>query len=157
MSTQQLDLFERGFQREVNNAIFHSGEAGAGYVRGSATSKAAAQKIAPKVSRLEGYVLDILARASDAGMTDEEIDREASSVAFAPYVTFPTLRPRRIGLAKPKIGKPTIYEVAPIIRPALVEDSGKTRPTQFGNRATVWKLSEEGRRVTEDRANGERS
>ena len=144
MTVHQLTLDgvnERHFQRLANNAVHHSGEVGVPYQSGSATSKAAAEKIAPKVSRLEGYVLDALHRHPD-GLTDEQIDFVYNDHPIG------TLRPRRIALTQMKLDRKT----GAFIRPALVEDSGETRLTRFGNKAAVWKLSAHGRAVAEDRA-----
>lgn len=143
-------LTERQFRRVLQDELFHHGEVGAPYVSGSSTSKAAAKKIAPKVSRLEEWVLTILYDAEN-GLTDEEIDntawlRNGSRVS--------TLRPRRIGLTHDKWQEATKangYDRR-MIRPALIEDSGETRLTRYGNKATVWRLNEAGRQVAEERA-----
>lgn len=143
MTIEQLTLdgvTRSEFQRLANNAVHHTGEVGAPYVPYSATSRAAAEKIAPKVSRLEGYVLETL-RAHPDGMTDEQLDYANRNCAVS------TLRPRRVALTQMKLDRKT----GAFIRPALVEDSGETRLTRFGNKAAVWKLSAHGRAVAEAR------
>lgn len=86
------------------------------FVRGSDTSKAAADSMAERVTRLEAMVLDVLDCLED-GATDEEIDRCCRLSR--------TLRPRRVAL----------------VRRGLVRDSGRTRVTTSGRRATVWVLA----------------
>jgi hypothetical protein len=88
---------------------------GAPYVPGSATSKAAAAAALPDLGRLEALVLAHITRSAETGATDDEIEvvlglRHQSASA------------RRRGLVQKK----------------LVADSGRTRTTRSGRRATVW-------------------
>ena len=89
------------------------------------------------------------------GMTDEELDTAVSDGSDVP-----TVRPRRIGLGKwiYRDGRKTItspveqyHLLSFLIRRPLVEDSSETRLTRFKNKATVWRLTAEGRRVAEAR------
>src|SRR5262245_4791484 len=83
--------------------------------RHSATSRAAAAAIVGSLSRLRRLVLDALAAAGLAGLTDEEgIDRTGLSPS--------TYRPRRVELW----------------RSGLVVDSGRTRRTASGRNAVIW-------------------
>jgi hypothetical protein len=84
-------------------------------VRGSATSQAAADSIAPLTGRLLLQVLAAFEAAGEAGLTDEE-GMERTKLGGSTY------RPRRVSLVE--AGK--------------VRDSGKTRPTLSGRRASVW-------------------
>lgn len=82
------------------------------YVRGSETSKAAAEAIEPKVPILREQVYAMILDRGAAGMTDEEMQRQLAGN---------TQRPRRVELVKQ--GR---------IRP-----SG-TRKTASGREAVVW-------------------
>lgn len=81
----------------------------------SATSCAAAEAIEPKAGTLRAIVLAFL-RTQSEGATDEQMQVE---LGIGPS----TQRPRRIEL----------------VRAGLVEDSGGTRPTTTGCKATVWR------------------
>jgi hypothetical protein len=82
--------------------------------RHSATSRDAAERIAPRAGTLRQAVLGALL-AAPAGMTDEELQ---DALSMPPS----TQRPRRIELT----------------RAGLVRDSGRTRATKSGRRAVVW-------------------
>lgn len=155
MNAVQLDLLnERQFQRLANNEVHHSGMVGAPYKSGSATSKAAAEKIAPKVGKGEGQVLDALAQYG-FGLTDEEIDRHYG-LQFGQ-----TLRPRRVALSEwvYKVGKEVVrsktqrVDLLPwLVRRPLVEQTLERRKTRSDNLAYVHTLTEAGRAVAEERA-----
>ena len=149
MTIQQLTL-DGGTRPLVPDA---TPTVGAPYVAHSATSKAAAEKIAPKVSRLEGYVLWALTFNKD-GLTDHEIDERNTHNIYAGT----TLRPRRVALSEwvYKVGKeivrskvPRVELVAFLVRRPLVEQTQEKRKTRFGNDAHVHKLTAEGRAVAE--------
>lgn len=81
----------------------------------SKTSKAAAERIKPRVAGGLKIVFQYLESCGLRGATDEEV-REATGLGEN------TARPRRIGLRDR----------------GLVVDSGKTRLTKAGRHATVW-------------------
>lgn len=81
----------------------------------SETSIAAAEAIEPARSTLRDLVLAAIQAAGVDGMTDQEIQ---TRLRLDPS----TERPRRVEL---------------VVR-GLVGDSGRTRPTSSGRRATVW-------------------
>lgn len=81
----------------------------------SLTSEEAAAAILPRTETLRRAVLDAIRNAGDEGMTDEELQE---SLAMNPS----TQRPRRIEC----------------VGLGLVKDSGRTRPTRSGRKATVW-------------------
>lgn len=83
------------------------------YIRGSATSAAAAARIAPKAGTKRAQVLDCI--KTFGGLTDEQIQQLIPMSAN-------TQRPRRVELAKA----------------GLIKDSGKTRTTMGGDQAVVW-------------------
>lgn len=85
-----------------------------------ATSRAAAQSVRTPSARLA--VLEALAVAGEDGLTDEECQGLSG-------LRPDTERARRVGL----------------VRDGWVEDSGRTRPTETGNAATVWRISGPGR------------
>lgn len=89
--------------------------AGGPYARGSETSRAAAESIAPAMPELRHRVWLALELAGQNGLTDEEIGERTGLGGN-------TVRPRRGELE----------------RTGLVVDSGRTRPTKSGRRATVW-------------------
>ena len=152
MNATQLPLLTgRQFVKLANDTILHRGEVGVPYQSGYETSKVAAEKIAPKVSRLEGYVIDALARFPD-GLTDEQIDAEVERFEL---IEISTLRPRRIALSEPKYQegpKGHEWQYRTMIRPKLVEPSGEKRLTRFGNKAVVHRLTLAGRLAAEARA-----
>lgn len=86
----------------------------------SDTSKAAALDVMPRTGTQRLAVLDAI-RNSEDGMTDEEIQSKLSIGANSQ-------RPRRVEL----------------VEGGWLEDSGKTRPTDTGNDAIVWKLTTKG-------------
>ena len=81
----------------------------------SATSRAAAESVAPSMGAKERAVLAVLKKCGDFGATDEEL-QDALGMAGN------SQRPRRIAL----VGK------------GLVRDSGHTRTTRSGHQAAVW-------------------
>jgi predicted transcriptional regulator len=83
--------------------------------RTSETSREAAERIAPAAPTLRDRVLGVLRAAGLEGLTDEEITLR---LGMSPS----TQRPRRIEL----------------VAAGLVRDSGRTRHTASGRRATVW-------------------
>lgn len=83
-------------------------------VRSSATSRAAAESIAPKAGTLRALVLDAIQKSA-YGLTDEDLQEIL-------HLNPSTQRPRRIEL----------------VRMGLVCDSGETRLTRSGRKATVW-------------------
>ena len=83
--------------------------------RHSATSCAAALSVEDSLNRWQGVVLKHLRRMGNNGATDEEMQRW---LGLNPS----TQRPRRVEL----------------VNKGLVKDSGRTRPTRSGRRATVW-------------------
>lgn len=85
------------------------------FVRGSQTSKDAADAIKPKMATLQQRVLDTIKSAGERGMTDEQV-RSITGLGGSTEV------PRRIEL----------------VAKGLVKDSGKTRKTRGGRNATVW-------------------
>lgn len=88
-------------------------------VQSSRTSLAAADAIRGETGRLRRKVLEALAALGTRGATDEELQE---AIPMAPS----TERPRRIELC----------------RAGLVRDSGATRRTRSGRRATVWVAAE---------------
>lgn len=84
------------------------------YIHGSATSKAAAERIAPKAGTKRAQVLECLKKCP-IGLTDEQIQWQLDMPAN-------TQRPRRVELVKA----------------GLIKDSGRTRPTLGGDQAVVW-------------------
>ena len=95
--------------------IFDTPTGGAPYQAHSETSKAAAKEITPHINRCHRLILDYLKRVGIAGATDQELE-DATGMGGS------TVRPRRIELVKKE----------------LVEDSGRTRETRAGRKATVW-------------------
>lgn len=89
-------------------------EASLPYIRGSATSKAAADRALPKAGTKRAMVLECIKR-HPIGLTDEQIQWQLDMPAN-------TQRPRRVELVKA----------------GLVKDSGKTRLTEGGDLAVVW-------------------
>lgn len=85
------------------------------HVRGSATSKAAAERIAPKAGTKRAKVLECLKKVGTLGLTDEQMQYWLKMPAN-------TQRPRRVELVKA----------------GLIKDSGRTRPTLGGDQAVVW-------------------
>lgn len=83
--------------------------------RHSETSAEAADKIEPNAGTLRRLVLNHLRALGNAGATDIEIQ---TALGLDPS----TQRPRRVELC----------------RDMLVHDSGRTRRTPSGRRATVW-------------------
>jgi hypothetical protein len=81
----------------------------------SPTSVAAGEAIAPCSGRLRRAVLDAISAAGARGLTDEEVQ-----IVLA--MPSSTERPRRIEC----------------VRAGLIVDSGRTRPTRSGRKATVW-------------------
>lgn len=94
------------------------------FVRGSVTSELAARRLegdpGRRVTAL-GRVMDAIAAAGDAGLTDEEIQRQLD-------MNPNTQRPRRIELA----------------RMGLISRTGGTRATASGHPAEVWVAVEDG-------------
>jgi hypothetical protein len=91
-----------------------------------ATSRAAAASI-PQGRAVAQWlrVLGWIVEAGERGATDEEIGEGLD-------LSGDTVRPRRGSLARPETGEP------------YIADSGRTRPTRHGNRATVWTATERG-------------
>lgn len=89
------------------------------HVRGSATSKAAAEQIRRRVEVCRRAVLDCIRSKGRAGATDDEAQQ-------ATGYSGNTQRPRRVELVKA----------------GLVKDSGETRRTAAGRQATVWVATE---------------
>lgn len=85
------------------------------FVRGSQTSKEAADAISPKIAPLQKRVLDTIKSAGPNGLTDEQI-RSLTGLQHS------TETPRRKELSDK----------------GLVIDSGKRRKTRSGRSATVW-------------------
>ena len=83
------------------------------YQSHSATSAEAAERAEPRSGTDRAKLLAILRDAPD-GLTDCEMQR---------WMLSSTQRPRRVEL----------------VRAGLVEDSGQTRPTISGRKATVWR------------------
>jgi hypothetical protein len=82
----------------------------------SATSRAAAESIAPGAGTLRGIVLEWLRENGPA--TDETMQEE---LCMGPS----TQRPRRVEL----------------VRAGFVRDSGRTAVTRSGRQATLWEVS----------------
>lgn len=91
------------------------------FVRGSATSRQAAEEIRPERRRLRDQVLAFLRGRGQLGATDLEMQE---LLEMNPS----TQRPRRIEL----------------LDGGLIEDSGTTRPTPSGRKATVWRAKANG-------------
>mgnify|MGYP001411246627 CR=1 FL=1 len=85
------------------------------YAPGRETSRDAARAIEPHAGQMREQVLAYLRRVGSYGATDEEIQRV---LGLSPN----TARPRRVDL----------------VRSGLVCDSGRTRATASGRKATVW-------------------
>lgn len=85
------------------------------YVKGSDTSKAAAESIEGDLARLESIVLQEIARRGDNGATDDEIEK-------ATELAHQTASARRRGL----------------VQKGLVVATRKRRATRSGRKATVW-------------------
>ena len=83
-----------------------------------ATSVAAAKALGSKAGRDRARVLDFIRERGAAGATDEETQAALN-------LSGDTQRPRRWELHKA----------------GLIRDSGQTRRTRAGNKATVWILS----------------
>ncbi len=81
----------------------------------SPTSRAAASRIRPDISRLGWLVLETLQRASPDGLTDSEIQQMLGLAGSSE-------RPRRVWLA----------------RSGWVVDSGLRRPSPTGRQCVVW-------------------
>lgn len=86
------------------------------YVRGSSTSRAAADAIAVHVTPLQKVVMDYLREHGPS--TDEEMQ---AGIPMGPN----TQRPRRVEL----------------VRNGLIRDSGTTRDGASGKMAVVWKIA----------------
>ena len=86
------------------------------YQRHSMTSRAAAERIEPKLGTKRAIVLAFL--RSNGGATDEEMQRSIPMGAN-------TQRPRRVELVAAR----------------LIRDSGKTRATSGGDQAVVWEAA----------------
>lgn len=89
--------------------------AGAPYVPGSPTSRAAAVSVADDLNRLERAVLDRLESAGMAGHTDDELE-------VLTGMSHQTVSARRRTL----------------VLKNMVMDSGKQRPTRSGRKAVAW-------------------
>lgn len=87
------------------------------YVRGSETSKAAAEAIRPHVGTQQAGILAWFEYRGAIGMTDYE-GACLSGIDPSAY------RPRR----------------GELVKKGYIEDSGMTRPTASGRQATVWSL-----------------
>lgn len=85
------------------------------YVRGSETSREAAEAIAPDTPTLRRAVLEYLRSRGPTGATDDEMQTALGMHAH-------TQCPRRIEL----------------VSAGLVVKSGEKRPTRSGRAATVW-------------------
>jgi hypothetical protein len=90
-------------------------EEGAPFVRGSATSEAAAEEINEVSGALRIRVYELLCAYEKTGLADHEMQQ---LLAMNPS----TQRPRRIEL----------------VNQGHVCDSGRTRPTPSGRQAVVW-------------------
>lgn len=97
--------------------------------RHSPTSVAAAEAIRPHVSRLERQVLEYFAGRGDEGATDLECQQ---ALGMEPG----TQRARRIALW---------YR-----SPSFIADSKRTAPTKTGRQATIWIITEAGRKALEN-------
>lgn len=117
---------ERAALRAFNAAHPELAEPAAPYVRGSATSRAAAVAIDPHRETGEHLVRRLLLAAGERGATDLELQ------AACPHVR--TIRPRRIRL----------------MQDGEVQDSGQRRQTDKGRAAIVWVLTDKGRRVAQE-------
>ncbi len=84
------------------------------YIRGSATSKAAAEELTTSKT-LRGQVYRMLVTRGNNGATDEEMQQWC-------HMNPSSQRPRRIELVSMQ----------------LAQDSGRTRPTRAGRSAVVW-------------------
>lgn len=93
----------------------------AGHVFGSATSKAAAESMEPRLSVMQDMVLILIREAGSHGATDAEIQVGANTS----LMTNSLLRPRRCELLA--MGK--------------IKDSGTTRKGPSGKPMTVWVLA----------------
>lgn len=82
------------------------------------TSREAARSLEGQIPEMEWRVLEYLIRCGERGGTDQEIQL-ATSLAES------TERPRRVSL----------------VQQGLVTDSGKTRRTQSGRLAIVWRAT----------------
>jgi hypothetical protein len=89
-----------------------------GHVHGSNTSRAAAHSMRPKMGFLHEITLRAFREAGQAGLTDEQLDRDWC--VRANYAK--TLRPRRIELTALR----------------HLKDSGRTATTVSGRQAKVW-------------------
>lgn len=87
------------------------------YQRHSETSKDAAHRIEPDAGTLRARVLAVLRAQPHAGLTDQEMQ---TMLCMDPS----TQRPRRVEL----------------VIEGFVRDSGRTRGTKSGRRATVWEV-----------------
>jgi predicted transcriptional regulator len=81
----------------------------------SETSQAAGRDIDPYAVGLRAKVYGAIARAGAEGLTDLEIEEQTGLAGS-------TVRPRRVEL----------------VRLGLVRDSGRTRETKSGRKATIW-------------------
>lgn len=96
---------------------------GVPFTPGSETSRAAAEFILPHIDTFRKKVLWLLVRSGEHGMTDQEVEGVIGCVRS-------TNQARRLELQ----------------RDGLVADSGRTRLTPSGCKATVWVATERGRK-----------
>lgn len=87
------------------------------FVKSSPTSKAAAVQAEPTSATAEARVLEVIRASGSRGATDDEIEQ-------ATAMTHQGASARRRGL---------------VLR-GRVRDSGETRATRYGRKATVWVL-----------------
>lgn len=105
-----LDAAQETTEHAARTAMAES----APYQRHSATSKAAAEALAPRLGKLEALALDAFRAAGHDGLTDDELDAVTCATS--------TLRPRRVGLAQK----------------GLLASANRTRATRMGRVALVW-------------------
>ncbi len=101
--------------RDPNQIGIFDAPTSAPYQSHSETSKEAADKIVPHINRCHRKILEHLENVGALGATDQELETATGMAGN-------TARPRRIELLK--LG--------------LIRDSGKTRETFSGRKATVW-------------------
>ena len=117
-----IQVTNRHFQHVADQLTLESAVEAVPYQRHSETSREAAESLAGGVARShEKMVLEYLRTLrglGTRGATDLEIDAYFRTAG----VKFTTMRPRRIKL----------------VQQGLVVETGETRPTPTGRRATVW-------------------
>lgn len=104
------------------------------YVRRSKTSRDAAISVIPVVRGIQAQLLDCIRKQGAHGITDDEMEQ-------------------LLGLKHQTVSA----QRRQLVKQGYIHDSGKTRPTRSGRRATVWvPNAQRATEVTDGVSNGER-